>query len=331
MTVRLTAAVLSHADEPDLSGTLDCLIEECRAIDGGVELLVIVNAATRLPSPALLSAMRLFSLRGVRARVEELERRHMPIPAAGLVARVVESSRKGKAWAWNRAWEKASGEVQIFSDADIRIGRGSLAKLCETLEQRADIDAASATPVAVAPPGSSFTARASALRYRFDLGSLFGGLYALRRSASVYPMPEDLLAEDAWLTARIGREKIVRVAEAQALFLPAATLRDYFWERVRTEAGKLQLATLTGAARGRARSRYPWRAFARGFTGSDYLLAGFTAAVRALANLRARVEMRNGDPQKLWRLLPTTKLRAGATDGRGGLTLPEGPYSGRVG
>jgi len=331
VTGRLTAAVLAHADEPDLAGTLDCLIEECRAIDGGVELLVVINAATRLPSPALLSAMRLFSLRGVRARVEELERRHMPLPAAGLAARVVESSRKGKAWAWNRAWEKASGEVRIFCDADIRIARGSLARLCETLERRADIDAASATPVAVTAQASSFTARASALRYRFDLGSLFGGLYALRGSASVYPMPEDLLTEDAWLTARIGREKIVRVAEAQAFFLPAATLRDYFWERVRTEAGKLQLAALLGARGGRARSSYPWRAFARDFTGNDYLLAGFTAAVRALANLWARVEMRNGDPQRLWRLLPTTKARAKATEGRGGPSLPERPHAGRVG
>jgi hypothetical protein len=55
-------------------------------------------------------------------------------------------------------------------------------------------------------------------------------------------MPEDLLDPERWLELTVGADRIVRAPGARVVVRVPATLRDFFWQRVRIEMAKVQLA-----------------------------------------------------------------------------------------
>ena len=122
-----------------------------------------------------------------------------------------------------------------------------------------------------------------------------GRLYAMR-AAAVERMPEALLLEDGWLSARLGNDALRTVAQAEVYFHPPTTLADYLRERLRTEAGKIQIHAERRHAGGPATpiARYRWRAMLAALGPSDLPLLAVNLGVRFLARGIAEVATRRG-------------------------------------
>jgi hypothetical protein len=116
------------------------------------------------------------------------------------------------------------------------------------------------------------------------------------RAASVERMPEALLLEDGWLSARLGNDALRTVAAAEVYFHPPTTLADYLRERLRTEAGKIQIHAQRRREGAPATpiARYRWRAIGAALGPSDLPLLAVNLGVRCLARVVAQVAARRG-------------------------------------
>ncbi|MGH7964291.1 MAG: hypothetical protein ACRERD_21125, partial [Candidatus Binatia bacterium] len=147
-----------------------------------------------------------------------------------------------------------------------------------------------------------------ALTYRFDFGNVGGRLYLMRKEALPDPMPEDLLLEDAWLTVAVGRQRVAKEWHARVCFLPPATWRDYFAERVRTEGGKLQIQRMHGALLIQGPiAQYRWSQFWQEITWREYPLVMLALGVRGLARVWAWIALNRKGFYALYRPFPSTK------------------------
>jgi len=147
-----------------------------------------------------------------------------------------------------------------------------------------------------------------AIPYRFDFGNAGERLYLIRKDALSGAMPEDLLLEDAWLTATVGKHRVAKELRAQVFFLPPTTWRDCFAERVRTEGGKLQLSRVHRAllAVGPV-AQYDWSQFWRELAVREYPLVVCAVGLRALARLWAWIALMRRDFYTLYRPFSSTK------------------------
>lgn len=279
----LTVGVLCRADEPALEVTLDSLTRAAirvREQQGReVRFSICVNG---FPEPvargtAAFRAASAFAAMGPSNQTQ-----------------VIVEPRADKARAWNlvRAWCRTP--LLAFCDADVELDAAALAELALELERDPRVALVSAHQIPVLTRGS-LVARAAALPQRFDLGVVGGALYMMRIDA-VEQMPEGLLFDDAWLSAWIGRQALKRAPGAVVRFRPPATLGDYFRQRLRTEAGKVQLRRLraTGALPPGPVARYPWNAMIRGLSVRDWPLAGVNLAVRCAARAVAELAALGG-------------------------------------
>lgn len=286
----ITVAVLCRSDEPALERTLRSLedaIAPLAGADRDVELAVCVNGP-----PGSGTAL---------AAAQALASRHAP----GRV-RVLTDPRADKARAWNLVRATCRSALIAFCDADVEVAPDALAKLVATLDAAPDVLLASARQVPVFEPFASeagsasrrrptLVARAAAIPYRFDFQVVGGRLYVMRASA-VERMPEGLLLEDGWLSARLGNDVLRTVADAEVRFHPPTTLRDYFRERMRTEAGKMQIRD-ERRDEGRAQqpiARYRWRAMSAALGPGDIPLIAVNLGVRCAARVLAEVAARRG-------------------------------------
>lgn len=286
----LTIAVPCRADEPALGATLDALgraAAACRAAGREVALAVCVNGPGAPSSPAMRAARDFAASAGIG-------------PATLLAGEVAD-----KATAWNALCRAAETPLVAFCDADVEVDPGAIEALADALDRQPDRLAATARRVAVG--AASPVARAASLPARFDLGVLCGACYAVRRGAAG-EMPPGLLLEDAWLSARLGRDRIAVVPGVAVRYRPAATLADLFGERLRTEAGKLQLRALrrAGSLPPGPIARYPWRAMLRGLGPADVPPLALGLAVRCAARVVAEVARAAGRPIP-WRQVGTSK------------------------
>ena len=284
----ITVAVLCRADEPALERTLRSLEDAALRLgcDGReVEFAICVNGPAG--SGAALAA------------AQAMVARHAP----GSV-RVLVDARADKARAWNLVRAICRTPLIAFCDADVDVPPDALAKLAATLDALPGVLLASARQVPVFGPFASegdagaarratLVARAAAIPYRFDFQVVGGRLY-LMRAAAVECMPEGLLLEDGWLSARLGNDALRTVHDAEVRFHPPTTLADYFRERMRTEAGKLQIRD-ERREEGRSQqpiARYRWREMAAALGPADLPLVavnlGVRFAARALAELAGR-------------------------------------------
>ena len=284
----VTVAVLCRADEPALERTLRSLEDAAtRLATAGreVDFAICVNGPAG--SGAALAAAHAMVARQTPG-----------------TARVIVDARADKARAWNLVRATCTTPLIAFCDADVEVAPDALAKLVAALDASPDVLLASARQVPVfgpfaleTPDGvarrATLVARAAAIPYRFDFQVVGGRLYVMRTSA-VERMPEGLLLEDGWLSARLGNDALRTVRDAEVRFHPPTTLADYFRERMRTEAGKLQIRD-ERRHEGRAEqsiARYRWSEMFAGLGPADAPLVavnlGVRFAARALAELAAR-------------------------------------------
>lgn len=275
----ITIAVPCRSDEPGLSRTLETLAEAARSLEERgheVSFAVCVNGPNG-PAHGAAEAFRAGSGRG-RMSVFDLE-------------------KADKAAAWNRLRGACETEWILFCDADVEPAPDALLRLAESLETRPDAVVATAR---LEPDlsGASMVARAAALPHRFDFGVVRGPLYLLRADA-LSRMPDGLLLEDAWLSAELsarGTGSVLSVWSAVVRYRPAQTLADYFRERLRTEAGKIQIR----AERARRDvehtpiARYPWEHFLAELGPREWPLVGLNLGVRFVARAWAELAARRG-------------------------------------
>ncbi len=275
----VTVAVPCRSDEPGLLRTLESLgaaVEVLEARGHEVAFFVCVNG----PQGPAHDSARAFAVGRGRGRTT-----------------VFELEKADKAAAWNRLRGACTTEWIIFCDADVEPARGSLGCLAESLESRPDAVVATAR---LEPDldGASLVARAAALPHRFDFGVVRGPLYLLRTDA-LARMPDGLLLEDAWLSAELGARgagSVLSVWSAVVRYRPAHTLGEYFRERLRTEAGKIQIRT-DRTRRGVAHTpiaRYPWEHFLAELGPREWPLVALNLGVRVVARLVAEFAVWRG-------------------------------------
>jgi glycosyltransferase involved in cell wall biosynthesis len=221
---------------------------------------------------------------------------------------VLLTEQAGKPLAWNTLWRWAGGEMVLFCDADVRVDKDAVYYLYTRLQQDAQLRLVAAREVPVLEGEGTLWSRMGAIPYRFNFGNAGGRLLLIRKDALPGGMPEDLLLEDAWLTVAVGRHHVAKEMRAQVFFLPPATGRDYFAERVRSEGGKLQIRRAHGAllAAGPI-AEYRWSQFWQGIALQEYPLIILALAVRGLARLWARLALTRKDFYALYRPFSSTK------------------------
>jgi glycosyltransferase involved in cell wall biosynthesis len=297
--VAITIAVLCRSDEPCLGRTMVALAEAARRLQACGRQIAFSICVNGGPGPAHQAAKSFAAAQGEgRVMIGTLER-----------------ADKAAAWNWARA--RCSTPWIAFCDADVEPEPDALVRLAEALERSPGASVASARLVAELSE-ASLVARAASLPHRFDFHVVRGPLYLLRAKA-LEQIPEGLLLEDAWISAELGSDRIVSVPEAVVAYRPAATLGDYFRERIRTEAGKMQIHDLRRRL-GRpatAIARYPWKAMLSGVGPSDWPLVVFNLGVRIVARVGAWITILRGR-QVVWVSVASTKLQSSQGAARAG-------------
>jgi hypothetical protein len=282
----ITIAVLCRFDEPALARTLDGLVaagERLARAGHEVRYAICVNGPGEA---AALVAARAFVAREGDARVQ-----------------LIVDPRPDKARAWNLVRAGCTTPLLAFCDADVDVAPDALALLVAALEREPTIALASARQVPMLrrhvdgtdEARATLVARAAALPYRFDFQVVGGRLYVMR-AAAVERMPEALLLEDGWLSARLGNDALLTVRDAEVRFRPPSTVADYFRERLRTEAGKIQIRA-GRASEGRPQrpiARYRWRAMLAALGPADLPLVALNLGVRFAARGVAEIAARRG-------------------------------------
>jgi cellulose synthase/poly-beta-1,6-N-acetylglucosamine synthase-like glycosyltransferase len=337
MKGELTLAIPCRADEPGLTATLESLFAACqhrqlppRLIS---ECIICINGLTPGEMCPPFMAVRDFCDRHGMP-IEEVWLEPNERPTQGEAQSVVSSpleeplldghkvstnssllsfvvlltERRGKPLAWNTLWHRARGKLVLFCDADVRIEGNAVYHLYARLRQESQLALTAAREVPVCQDNGTWWSRMGAIPYRFDFGNAGGRLYLIRKDALSGRMPEDLLLEDAWLTVAVGKHRVAKELRAHVFFLPPATWRDYFAERVRTEGGKLQLSRMHRAllASGPV-ARYDWSGFWREIALHEYPLVVCAVGCRIAARLWARVMLLHIDFYALYRPFTSTK------------------------
>jgi len=243
--------------------------------------------------------------------------------AASPCVRLVRLAPRSKVAAWNAIRAATRAPVIVFADADVRVAPEAVPLLVRRLTAEPALAAATGREVATLAPGDGLAARVAALPFRFDFGNVPGRLYALRAAALAEAMPPSVLAEDAYLTVRLGRHAFAREPGAVVYLRPPGTWRDYVRQRVRNEVGKLQVEREFAALhRAHGFGRRPgWRTIVRAIAPREYPLVALSLAARVWARGRALGAIRHGFPTG-WSVLPSTKAwapvaAAGAASGGG--------------
>ncbi len=291
----ITVAVPCRSDEPGLSRTLEALAIASEVLEERGHEVVFSVCVNGPAGPAHAAAHAFAAATGLgRTSVFDLD-------------------EADKAAAWNRLRAACETEWIAFCDADVEPAPDALGCLAESLESRPDAAVATAR---LEPDldGASFVARAAALPHRFDFGVVRGPLYLLRTDALVR-MPDGLLLEDAWLSAELGARgagAVLSVWSAVVRYRPAHTLGDYFRERLRTEAGKIQIRN-DRSRRGVAHTpiaRYPWEHFLAELGPREWPLVALNLGVRVVARLVAEVAVRRGR-EVAWAPVTSSKSASG--------------------
>jgi hypothetical protein len=106
----------------------------------------------------------------------------------------------------------------------------------------------------------------------------------------------------------VGKGRAAKEWRAIVYFLPPASGRDYFAERVRTEGGKLQIRREHGNfLKDGPIATYQWSRFFRDIAWQEYPLVIVALLVRGLAHLWARLALINKEFYALYRPFLTTK------------------------
>lgn len=149
------------------------------------------------------------------------------------VVTLLERPWRGKARAWNELFDRAYHDIVVFVDGDVTLPPGTLSALEQALINDPHLVAVSAQPVAQKAKRTGVDRLVKLPVDRPIPTGLCGGCYAVRATTlrcrlaecGYACMPEDIIAEDRWLTEVIGQGRWRVVPEAPVFFAFPA-LRD---------------------------------------------------------------------------------------------------------
>jgi cellulose synthase/poly-beta-1,6-N-acetylglucosamine synthase-like glycosyltransferase len=332
----LTLAIPCRADEPGLAATVQTLLAACQhpqmPAELCIEMVVCINGVKREhPCPPLTAVRTCCAEQGIeitevwegqerkqgcRERTTVPGRREEELPLQSLSpskppvqhCTMLLTEQLGKPHAWNMLWQQTAGELLVFCDADVRVDTAAVFSLLKRLQEEPDLRLIAAREVPVLQAGATVWSRMGAIPYRFNFGNVGGRLYLLKKHALTGEMPEDLLLEDAWLTVAVGKRWVAKEWRAEVRFLPPATWRDYFAERVRSEGGKLQIRRVHAALLSDGPiAQYHWSQLWQGIALREYPLVFFALGVRLIARIAAWLSLTRKDFYALYRPFASTK------------------------
>ena len=305
----VSLAVLCRTDEPALGRTLRDAWASWQAGPAGhaaLELVVCLNGQQG-DGRALLHVRAFAAAHDVEPMLIDADVDAVaPRPAArALAVSALCTRRAGKAIAWNLLRRWVRDPTMLFMDADVSFPPATFGLLLDALDAAPHAALASARTTCAAP-GSWFE-RVMAVPYGVDFPNLSPQLYAARREALPETMPEDLLDPERWLELTIGADRIVRARDARVSVRLPATLRDFFWQRVRIEMGKVQLAAEHAQLAGRGTEQPGVADVLRRLGPVDVVRLGAYLTLRRAVHAVARRWYARGRTGDVWRQPASTK------------------------
>lgn len=191
---------------------------------------------------------------------------------------ILEDAGMGKAAALNLAYEKTTGDFIFFTDGDMYCSENFMNVMLGHFDD-AGVAGVCGRPVSLETRDSMFgyfshlfcEAAHSRRLNNHDKKSYFiplsGYLMVLRRVEGLFPLPENLKAEDAYITAKLYDKGYSVAYEPNALayvYFPK-NLKDWLAQKTRSLGGNVQLALYEKGKEGRKnsidRTRTLWQDF----------------------------------------------------------------------
>ncbi len=173
---------------------------------------------------------------------------------------ILKDSGEGKPNALNMAVEKANGDILIFTDGDMHISDNAIKDLLKHFEDE-EVGGVSGRPTSSDARNSIFGYYSHLFceaAHKRRLGKHFvpmsGYLFAIRRQNSLFPLPNELRAEDAYISSKIIEtgKKIIYEPEAIAYVKFPKNLNDWIKQKTRSLGGNIQLEKFTSKKHSRS-------------------------------------------------------------------------------
>lgn len=170
------------------------------------------------------------------------------------IVKLIQDLGTGKPAALNLAFKKATGDIWILTDGDVKIGDNALQSLIQPF-QDSKIGAVSGHPISINERNNLFgywsqllTNLADQLRQnKIKKGEQIdcsGYLYAIRGNL-IKNIPKNLLSDDAWISYLIRQAgyKISYVPESKVFVKYPTSFKDWIKQKRRSGGGYLQIQT----------------------------------------------------------------------------------------
>ncbi len=169
--------------------------------------------------------------------------------------KVIKDSGNGKPAAINLAVKSATGEILILTDGDMHISHNAIKGLIRHFESE-EVGGVSGHPVSLDDRKTQFgyyshlfCEAAHQKRLVDKHVPMSGYLYGIRNIKNLFPIPEDIRAEDAYLSTKIAEAgyKIQYEPEALAYVRFPKNFSDWIKQKKRSLGGNVQATKITAA------------------------------------------------------------------------------------
>lgn len=163
---------------------------------------------------------------------------------------IIQDKGNGKPDAINMAVEKANGSILILTDGDMYISGNSVKDLIKHFD-KLEVGGVSGHPISDDPREKRFgyyshlfCEAAHQKRIGDNFVPMSGYLYAIRKFDWLFPIPNELRAEDAYISSRIHNEGKLILYEPKALAYVKfpKNLSDWIKQKTRSLGGNVQLS-----------------------------------------------------------------------------------------
>ena len=167
--------------------------------------------------------------------------------------RLLEDRANGKPAALNLAVSEAQGEILVLTDGDVYLNSTAIKSLLNNFNKN-NVGGVSGQPVSASDNGNRFNFyskvfcnAAHAKRLSKEYVHMSGYIYAIRNFKALFPIPEELRSEDAYISMwiRANRHKINYEPEAIAYVKFPDNYKDWMKQKTRSLGGAIQLKIYT--------------------------------------------------------------------------------------
>lgn len=163
--------------------------------------------------------------------------------------RIIKDEGKGKPAALNLAIKQAKGKIIFLTDGDMYISENAISEILPLFNTE-EVGGVSGHPISLDGRGSMFgyysqlfCEGAHQKRLIDENTPMSGYLYAIRNLPALFPLPEEIRAEDAYLSKKIQSlgYKTVYAPEALAYVHFPKNFKDWINQKKRSLGGNIQL------------------------------------------------------------------------------------------